>query len=629
VALLVSAVVLSVVVVVVLQRLDALLPGSGAPPAAVARMPVSTTAPAPVSDSAPPMRPRAGTAPADTNRGPSPGDAKAPRTRTFAVTTAPTAIPAAAQATPWRPAPEQAFADSLYRATQSADTATARALLARRPSTLPDSIAAGAERLEARLARALGDTSRQRTAYAAVLRRDTTAAMRREAAEAAREAGDFLTASRLLRQLVAAAPRDTTLRAALLETLLSARDSAGFLGQLDTLARVTQSADRYDRLAVSREAAGDIVGARGAFREAIRVGPTAERWTRLADRLRWVDSLDASLLAYAEALALQPAAGRALEGTAIASRLRREALQSPIFIAPLSTDPEAGVALRVQAGDDNAGWSFRAIGAQTGIPITAQGLTLLAAADVRRIGRPLRDALHGTRWSAGLAQTLGRARVAARGGQVRHDGVRAVTTWAVDARAPLGRFEVRGEAERAPAYEVLRAGATLAPIGSDTALTARALRGTLLGTLRPGLDLWTQAEQIRFGDANQRTGAQLALQQSLRPGIGLILAGGVIGFRQSLPTYWTPSRYALGSIGLDLRTGVPSQVAVYVRLLPGIGDVRGLPVGNGRAFQFAAGAGAVIERGRWRATADAAAGRDREDGYQTWSGELRLTRLLP
>jgi len=207
--------------------------------------------------------------------------------------------------------------------------------------------------------------------------------------------------------------------------------------------------------------------------------------------------------------------------------------------------------------------------------------------------------------------------------------VRAVTTWAVDARAPLGRFEVRGEAERAPAYEVLRAGATLAPIGSDTALTARAVRGTLLGTLRPGLDLWTQAEQIRFGDANRRSGAQLALQQSLRPGIGVILAGGVIGFRQSLPTYWTPSRYALASIGLDLRAGVPSKVAGYVRLLPGIGDVRGLPAGNGRAFQFSAGAGAVMERGRWRATADAAAGRDREGGYQTWSGELRLTRLLP
>lgn len=565
--------------------------------------------------------------------------------------------PAFSSGTRWQPSVAQAFADSLYLAVQAADTARQLALLSRRPADLPEPGLDALLRLEARLARATRDTARARRAYDQWLRtlgvavpgadprvtpadaasrraeftlgQDPSADAVREAAEAAREAGDARRAVQLLAPLLAAAPADTSLRAAFVERLLEAGDSTRFVAQLDTLAQLAPSAARFERLAVTREARGDLAGARVALREAVRLDPSADRWTQLGDRLRWSDSLDAALAAYGRALALQPGQPRTLEGTAIASRLRREATPSPLFIAAATPDPEAGIGTVVRAGDDNAGWRFRALGLEVGLPTTARGPTLLAAAELRQVGRPAAPALNGSRWSAGLAQPIGRARVAVRAGQVRHDGVTAVTAASGEVRVPLGRLEARALASRDVAYELLRAGATLAPGTSDTALTARTLRATLLGEPVAGVELWSQLETVRLGDGNRRHGVQVAVQRPLRPGVSLVVTGGLTGFDRTTPVYWSPSRFTLGAVGLDLRTGDPARGQLYARVLPGIGDVRGLAAGNGTAIQLSGNAGAVVQRGPWRAALDLAGGRDRDGGYRTWAGELRVTRTLP
>jgi len=446
----------------------------------------------------------------------------------------------------------------------------------------------------------------------------------------AHAAHDSTTAARLLGQAVALAPADTALRHQYARALTWSGDYAGAIREYSALIERDRDPDLLFARGQLYLWSGNDRAAEADLLESAQRRPRYETYALLGDLYRWRGDTKKSVQAYQEALVLRPGDNTALAGVQTA---RREAK------GRRRRDEDEGLASTTRFLSDNAGFDFVSSEVGAGVGFGEANRTIVfASGDVRRVSRdtvtfPGPRHVDGFWVQGGVAQWIGRLRASARAGLLHHEDVPDIGTWGVSGELVERSAHVRVGLSRSAAYETLRAGRTLglavAP-GTDPALKATTLVGSVSIPFRNGAELWLAAEHLWLSDDNERTSLNLAVRYPLIAGFAAVYSGGGLGFGDLAPEYWSPDRYLLQAVGLEYRVQRPSGFTLALRGLPGVAFLRERAVADGPAasrsvFQWSVALDLAYRRPRWELGAYGSYGRDRSDaGYEAGGGLFRL-----
>lgn len=446
------------------------------------------------------------------------------------------------------------------------------------------------------LARALARAGNPRQAlvhyqHAAAAR--PTAALWAEVAGVASAAPDSVAVAAALAQAVAIQPNDHPLRRRYAEALAWAGDWKAAMTEFDRLAGTDPSAGLLQRR-------GDLY-----------------RWQ--GERARARDD-------YRQALALDPASGPARQSLAA---LRHDVLRD------VGWAEDEGTAVTAGGRGDSEGFGSLIIRAAHGLPLDFERRTVISGGiDYRWVTRdaagPGPDpAVSGRGGNLGVGHRFERVRLAARLGAVWFEDTERMVTWRVSAEGTRGPTGWRAGIGRSPAYETLRAGATLGSAlgGTGAPLAGTAADVTVTRVFRGGIEWWSRAELTGLDDANERASIEASLRLRLAPDLSLVYGGGLLGFADRAAAYWSPSLFTLQSLGLEYRRSWLNGWLFSVQALPGMAWSRRPFPGSGpnsiSTFQWQVGGEAAYRRQQWDLGVQAGFGRDRGGLYSSSFGTIR------
>ena len=454
-------------------------------------------------------------------------------------------------------------------------------------------------------------------------RQDTLRAVTRAAGEAA-AAGDSIKAARLWGRAVELVPNDMMLRRLYAEALSWSGDIDGALAVYDGLLAETPNAPPPSLLrarASLKVRAGNNSGALSDLATAEATAPTAKGQVLLGDLHRWLGDRNESRRAYDRALAMDRMVSGAYEGLADLGRTA---------VRDLPWDMDEGTTSTWSAVDDNTGFQTGVFRVQHGTPLGFERRTiLLAAAELREVQRDLTRVI-GPRTvdvrggELGITHLIGDLRGLARVGATSFSNARELVTWTGGLEWHSGSTLLSGSLSRGPAFEPLRASATL---GNDSLMSAVAAATTFSWKLGERLELWTRGELLELSDDNQRTTTQMALRAGLASDLYLIYSGGWLGFSDATTQYWSPRSYTSQGVGLEYVRVWREGAYLSARAQPGLAwFTQVLPAGGverGRAMYWQLGGETGWRKPRWEITVASAFGREREGSYQATTGLLR------
>ena len=377
-----------------------------------------------------------------------------------------------------------------------------------------------------------------------------------EAASAHSSAADSVGSARLLARAVALAPLDLTLRRSYAEVLAWSGDRAGAIAQYDALLAGTNDADLM--LARGRLYAwtGNSAAAERDLCMSAALAPTPEAWVMLGDLYRWRGDRTRAHDAYDRAIALHPGDREAASGiNALAAAAQHDAyllLRNDLGLVPFSS----------YLGD-NAGFSLYTVGLRDGLAVGSNTVLTLGL-EGRSIGANDaidRSAMNGWAADAGLAQYLGRFRLAADGGIVRHESLGDFGFGSLTAAGPWNRIWTSLELRSGAAYQVLMSAGALRY--SDALASATIPIGRI--AFSAGFD------QMWLSDGNTRNSMNIGVRYALGYGLSAIYAGGMLGFDHGSDSYWDPRHYSSHAVGLEFVTQHEEGLNFTARVLPGIG----------------------------------------------------------
>jgi tetratricopeptide (TPR) repeat protein len=444
----------------------------------------------------------------------------------------------------------------------------------------------------------------------------------RAAGEAA-SAGDSVNAARLWGRAVELAPNDMMLRRLHAEALSWSGDTNRALAIYDALLEETPESTLLLRArAAVKVRSGDNSGALADLQAAEERAPTAGGQVLLGDIHRWLGDRSESRRAYDRALAVDRMVAGAQDGL---DELARTAVRD------LPWDIDEGTITTWSAIDDNTGFQTGVLRMQHGTPLGLERRTiLLAAAELREVQRDVTRVI-GPRsvdirgGDLGVAHRFGDLRTTARMGATSFSNASEIITWSAGLEWNPGTTMFSGSLSRRPAFETLRAGATLTNGGALSAVSAATTFSRRLGATS---ELWASGELVALSDQNQRSSVQLGLRRDIARGLSLFYAGGWLGFEDAAASYWSPRSYSLQGLGLEYRGAWRSGAYVRAQALDGFAwfsqDLPGGGVERGRAGQWQLSGETGWRRPRWEITLASALGREREGSYQASTGLLRL-----
>jgi hypothetical protein len=455
-------------------------------------------------------------------------------------------------------------------------------------------------------------------------RRDTLYALTRAAGEAA-AAGDSVAAARLWGRAVQFAPGDTTLRRLHAEALSWSGDTGGALAGYDALIAENPAPSLLRARASVKVRAGDNSGALVDLAAAEGRESTPRGQVLMGDLHRWMGDRNASRDAYERALAMDRSVPGAREGLADLGRTA---------VRDLPWDVDEGTTTAWSTIDDNTGFQTGALRVQHGIPLGFERRTVVVMAlEAREVERDL-SWLVGPRavdvraGELGVTHRRGGVRTTARVGAAAFVEAGEMLTWTGGVEWRPGGNVLSGLVARGPAFETLRAGATLgSALGSDSVLSAVTAAATFSRQLGERAEVWARAELLGLGDDNRRTTTQVALRAGVAPGIYLLYAGGWLSFAEATQRYWSPRSYTLQGLGLEYRHIWRSGAYLTAQAQPGMAwftqDLPGGGVERDHAAQWQLTGETGWRKPRWEVTLASAFGRDREGSYQAATGLLR------
>ena len=447
------------------------------------------------------------------------------------------------------------------------------------------------------LARALARADSPRQAlvhyYQAAAARPS-AALWTEVAGVASVASDSAAVAAALGQAVAIQPDDRALRRRYAEALVWAGDWNAAIGELDR-----------------------VVG----------TDPSAGLFQRRGDLLRWRGERARARDDYRRALALDPTSGPARQALAA---LRRDVLRDVRW-----ADDE-GTAVTTSGRGDSEGFGSLIVRAAHGAPLDLDRRTVVSGAVEYRwatrdaTGPGADPAVSGSGGDFGIGHRFERVRLAARFGALWFGNADRIVTWRLGAEGTRGALGWRAGVGRAPAYEALRTGGTLGSAlgGTGPPLAGTAGDVTVTHTFRGGIELWSRAELIGLGDANERTTFETALRFAVAPDLSLVYSGGLLGFGDRASAYWSPALFTLHSLGLEYRRSWLNGWLFSVQALPGMAwSRRAFPTSGPDltgTFQWQVGGEAAYRRQQWDLGLQAGFGRDRGGLYSSSFGTMRV-----
>jgi Flp pilus assembly protein TadD len=489
------------------------------------------------------------------------------------------------------------------------------------------------------LARALVREGQLRLAlehYDTLLASDLSVALLRESAGVHAAIPDSLGAARLLGIAVTLSPLDRELRGEYASALAWSANHTGAIEQLSILLEESRNAEWLFTRGQLHAWAGQYPAAIADLSEAADLAPDYETLALLGDVYRWHGELGLARSTYERALALRA------EDPAILQRLAEvRAAELAQRAGASGFVDERGWVVSSRYAEDNAGFLFLSAGISRGFAL-APWLTATTAFEQRRISqRVVGDVerwLLGYAASAGAQMDLGRYRVSARGGIMRHPHVEDVPFGDASLSTGFGGARIELEVNRGPAYQMLMTSRTLVHqvagwLQEPVQLVATAGRGTVeipVGSARVAVT----AEQARFSDGNRRQSLSGAVRLPVARGLDAIYSTGVMGYSDRAEAYWDPERYSSHALGVEYSVSPAAGWVVAARVLPGLGRTDraapGIPegtpagIGGSNALNLSVGGDVGYHSDAWAVTAGGGYTRGRDGSYQSLSGNLRV-----
>jgi tetratricopeptide (TPR) repeat protein len=443
------------------------------------------------------------------------------------------------------------------------------------------------------LARALARAGRPREALSSYQRAIATApsaALYAELAGVASAIPDSAAVAVALRHAVALDPDNLALRRRYMEALAWSGNRSAAAAELDRL------------LALAPPSA-DLLQLRG-------------------DLHRWRGDRRAARDAYRRALETDSAFAPARRGLGLVAQEARRDLPWPA---------DEGSSLTVTGLADTDEFENLLVRGTHGMPLDFDRRAVLSAgAEVRRVSRrapPGADrVIEGWGGDIGFGYRFDAARVSGRLGFLDFSGTERVLGWRVGAEGTLGTSAWRVGAGRMPAYETLRAGATVAlPTGDtrDTALIGTSAELVVNTPIGSRAELWLRGERLGLGDGNRRTSFETALRWRLAPSFSAVYGGGLLGFADPSASYWSPSWYTLQSVGVEYRQRWPTGLLLAAQIRPGVAWTRespppGFATVSSSQLLWQLGGEAEYQRERYALAGRFGWGRDRGGRYASW-----------
>ncbi|MDB4908574.1 MAG: hypothetical protein JWO05_3358 [Gemmatimonadetes bacterium] len=461
----------------------------------------------------------------------------------------------------------------------------------------------------------------------------------REAAGVHGTAGDSVGSARMLRRVVAMAPRNDTLRVELAKALAWSGDRLASIAEYDTLL-ATRSDPQWHRARGEMLVwAGDYARGEKDLRAALAAHEDFDLLALLGDVQRWTGRYDLAKATYRRALALKPTDARVTLALADADRLGRQ-----LVVADGARG--AGWTGIASYAEDNSGFLFVSAGVSHAAALGKRTLVSMGLEQNRVSQRSVRAPeryIYGYSMQAGITQQLS-ARLSARvdAGLARHALTRDQPFGSVTAA-----WEARGGSAQlslgsGPVYQSLMSINTL--LGSTSAdgrpMMGRTASASATIPVR-GAAITAEVDRLALSDGNTRTSVQATARIPVAHGVNAIYTGGTLGYSQRSAIYWDPLRYTSHGIGLEVAGHRQNWLTWAVRAVPGVGrsretspqDPRFLPAGSvpteiplpsRNVFQLATSGDVGISLRRLNLTAGMGYGRGRGSSYQSLSGALQV-----
>jgi tetratricopeptide (TPR) repeat protein len=354
--------------------------------------------------------------------------------------------------------------------------------------------------------------------------------------------------------------------------------------------------------------------------------PSADLLQLRGDLHRWRGDRRAARDTYRRALETDPTFAPARRGLGLVAQEARRDLPWPA---------DEGSSLTVTGLADTDEFENLLVRGTHGVPLDFDRRAVLSAGmEVRRVSRrapPGADrVIEGWGGDIGFGYRLDAARISGRLGFLDFSGTERVIGWRVGAEGALGTSAWRVGAGRMPAYETLRAGATVAlPTGDtrDTALVGTSAELVVNTPIGSRAEFWLRGERLGLGDGNRRTGLETALRWRLAPSFSAVYGGGLLGFADPSASYWSPSWYTLQSAGVEYRQRWPTGLLLAAQIRPGIAWTRespppGFATVSSSQLLWQLGGEAEYQRERYALAGRFGWGRDRGGRYASWSWGL-------
>ena len=461
----------------------------------------------------------------------------------------------------------------------------------------------------------------------------------REAAGAHGTAGDSVGSARLLRRVVAMAPRNDTLRVELAKALAWSGDRLGAIAEYDTLLTLRNDPQWHRARGEMLVWAGDYARGEQDLRAALAAHEDFDLLALLGDVQRWTGRYDLAKATYKRALALRPNDARVTLALADADRLGRQV----VVAEGMRGAGWTGIA---SYAEDNSGFLYFNAGLSRGIALGRRTLVSVGLAQDRVSQRAVRAPeryIYGYSMQAGVTQQL-TAALSARvdGGLARH---------ALTRDQPFGSVTAAWEARGGSAQLSYGSGPVFQSLMSINALmgTASADGRPLLGRTATasatipvrGAAITAQVDRLALSDGNTRTSLQATARVPVLHGVNAIYSGGTLGYSQRSAMYWDPLRYTSHGLGVEVAGRRQSWLTWAVRAMPGVGrsqetspqDPRFLPAGavpteiplpSRNVFQLATSGDVGITLRRLSVSAGMGYGRGRGSSYQSLNGALQV-----
>ena len=424
------------------------------------------------------------------------------------------------------------------------------------------------------LARALARDGQHRAAlvhFDTLLTTAPTQGLLREMAAVHRAANDLPGGLELLRNAVARAPTDTSVRRAYAALLAEARRFDAALAQNDTVLQAGRDAGVLVERAWIDIAREDLPAAAADLDASIAVKPTPEAYLLLGDVHRWRGDFAGARSAYELARGLD---APRRDVAARFAQLARDERPAVTFGSPIDAQP--GWRTRMAHTSDNGGTRYSTLSAHRGLDLPL-GIAGSTGIELRALGErlPLGD-VQTTGYAADIALARGASygalygELRALGGGVHHPGAGSRPYGAVALTASWYGWTALAELAGGPAYPSLLTTAylTAADRGGPW-LVEKSFTGSLAGPV--GLvDAGIALRRSELNDGNDRMVVQGYGRYPISPRLSAVYSGSAVSFANRSQLYWDPSSHITSTLGIQLAERRLRGLSYRVSVLPGV-----------------------------------------------------------